>query len=568
MLLRVDDVGLQRRVDFVEVDRGRDAPKEQNSLTHSAPEGVRMRSPARSSAVTSRARSNPGVSLRFRTANERELASGSAFGEPPESRAAAARARRPQGRPARRRKQHVMEAAGGSDQAREATAERQNLAALWQRLVRLGSANEDLSERQHAALLATLRLGLESHAGEQAIQKQFSEIADRYRQLSRAGRLHMLQTLAAFDVDAREITVLAADYAGGAPSPERADVRRRLRKAIEGPRTTLLRCFNTVPDGVKFLVDMRADLLEETGDPRLAELEGDLKALLISWFDYGFLKLQRITWDAPASLLERLARYEAVHEMRGWADLKNRLDSDRRCYAFFHPAMPQEPLIFIEAALMNELPAAVAPLLDSAAPVGNPSEASVAVFYSISNCQRGLDGISFGNAMIKRVVGEVTNAFPNIRRFGTLSPLPGFRSWLERAHAGSSDPESGLLSALSNRRWHRDGALSVALREPLLRLCAHYLLEEKRSRHRALDPVADFHLSNGASIERINWLGDTSRRGIQESAGMMVNYLYRLDRIEANQSAYRSGHIEASAAVAHLRTLPNNGARQRPRPAQ
>lgn len=471
-----------------------------------------------------------------------------------------------QGRSLRRRKHEFMEAAGGPDQDREATAERPSLAALWQRLVRLGSANEDLSERQQAALLATLRMGLESHAGEQAIQKQFSQIADRYRQLSRAGRLNMLQTLASFDVDAHEINFLAADYASRPPSPDRVDIRRRLRKAIEGPRTTLLHCFNTVPDGVKFLVDMRSDLLDETADPRLAELEGDLKALLISWFDYGFLKLQRITWDAPASLLERLALYEAVHEMRGWADLKNRLDSDRRCYAFFHPAMPQEPLIFIEVALTNELPAAVAPLLDSAAPVGNPSEATAAVFYSISNCQRGLDGISFGNAMIKRVVGELTNAFPNIKRFGTLSPLPGFRTWLDRAHAGSPDPESGLLSALNNRRWYRDGELSLALREPLLRLCAHYLLEEKRSRNRALDPVADFHLSNGASIERINWMGDVSRRGIQESAGMMVNYLYRLERIEANQSAYRAGHIEASAAVAHLRAAPTNGARNRTRP--
>jgi malonyl-CoA decarboxylase len=470
-----------------------------------------------------------------------------------------------QGRPRRRRKPLAMNSANRPDHDRETGPERPGLAALWQRLVRVGSGNEDLSERQEAALRAALRSGLESYAGEQATGQQFSALAERYRKLSRAGRLKMLQTLASFDVDGDEINALAADYASRSASQERAEIRRRLRKALEGPRTALLRCFNAAPDGVKFLVDMRADLLAEDGDAGLAELEGDLKALLVSWFDYGFLKLQRITWDAPASLLERLASYEAVHEMRGWADIKNRLDSDRRCYAFFHPAMPEEPLIFIEVALTDDLPAAVGPLLDSAAPVGNPSEASVAVFYSISSCQRGLDGISFGNAIIKRVVAEIAGAFPNIKRFCTLSPLPGFRIWLDGTRAGSADAESRLLAALNSRRWHRDGELAAALHEPLLRLCAHYLLEEKRSKNRALDPVADFHLSNGASIERINWMGDTSRRGLQESVGMMVNYRYRLDRIEINQSAYRSGHIEASSAVAHLRMPPNSAVRSRQR---
>jgi malonyl-CoA decarboxylase len=443
----------------------------------------------------------------------------------------------------------------GDRATRDETATgRQGLAALWQRLVRTDAGNEEIAERELLALRATLRASLESHVGEQATYKQFSAVAERYRKLSRAGRIKVLQILASFDVDAEHVAALAAEFAAQPPSRERAETRRRLRNALESQRTALLRCFNAIPDGVKFLVDMRADLIDVIDDPLLADLEGDLKALLVSWFDYGFLRLERITWDAPASLLERLASYEAVHEMRGWADLKNRLDSDRRCYAFFHPAMPREPLIFIEVALTTALPAAVAPLLDSSAPVGDPSEASVAVFYSISNCQRGLDGLSFGNALIKRVAAEIAGGLPNIKRFGTLSPIPGFRAWLGGAYAGSADAESLLLSALSQRRWHRDAELVTALREPLLRLCAHYLLEERRSKNRARDPVADFHLRNGASIERINWMGDASRRGLGESAGMMVNYLYRLDRIEPNQVAYRGGQIEASSAVVHLRT--------------
>jgi malonyl-CoA decarboxylase len=445
----------------------------------------------------------------------------------------------------------------------ETTTGRPGLAALWQRLVRSDAGTEEFSERERAALRTMLRASLEAHPGEQAIQKQFSAIAKRYRKLAQSGRMKVLQTLASFDVDVDKVTGLAAALAGQLPSRERTEARRRLRRALETDRPTLLRWFNAVPDGVKFLVDMRADLIPETGDPLLADLEDDLKTLLASWFDYGFLKLERITWDAPASLLERLASYEAVHEMRGWADLKNRLDSDRRCYAFFHPAMPREPLIFIEVALMNTLPAAVAPLLDSAAPVGDPSEASVAVFYSISNCQRGLDGLSFGNALIKRVAAEIAAALPSIKRFGTLSPIPGFRNWLNGAYANSTGAESLLLTALNGRRWHRDAELTTALCEPLLRLCSHYLLEERRPNNRALDPVADFHLSNGASIERLNWMGDVSRRGLIESAGMMVNYLYRLDRIETNQSAYRSGNIEAASAVAQLRSTPNPAFRYR-----
>jgi malonyl-CoA decarboxylase len=317
----------------------------------------------------------------------------------------------------------------------------------------------------------------------------------------------------------------------------------------------VLRAFNSLPSGVKFLVEMRADLLEIVrAEPQLGALEGDLKDLLASWFDIGFLEMRRITWDAPAALLEKLGRYEAVHEVRGWSDLKNRLDVDRRCFAFLHPAMPDEPLIFVEVALTTEMTSEMASLLDQNAPVGDPELATHAIFYSISNCQRGLDGISFGNALIKRVVQELAREFRNLRTFVTLSPMPRFRAWLEaQGDAAGGVP---LKAMFVNRAWSRDAGAAATLRAPLMELAAHYLLEAKRAA-RAFDPVAHFHLSNGARLERINWLADTSARGMREAAGMMVNYLYRLDQIDENQSAYaRDGHIAASPAVSALLAAP------------
>jgi malonyl-CoA decarboxylase len=285
-------------------------------------------------------------------------------------------------------------------------------------------------------------------------------------------------------------------------------------------------------------------------DPVLQPLEADLKDLLASWFDLGFLEMRRISWDTPASLLEKLGRYEAVHEVRGWSDLKNRLDVDRRCFAFFHPAMPDEPLIFVEVALTGDMSGEMASLLDQRAPVTDPALATNAIFYSISNCQRGLDGISFGNALIKRVVQELAREFRHLRSFATLSPMPGFRSWLETQGGAATDVP--LKAMFVNRGWARDPESAAALKAPLLQLAAHYLIEGKRGK-RALDPVAHFHLSNGARLERINWLADTSAKGIRESAGMMVNYLYRLDQIDDNQVAYtQDGRVVANPHVSAL----------------
>jgi malonyl-CoA decarboxylase len=334
-----------------------------------------------------------------------------------------------------------------------------------------------------------------------------------------------------------------------------------------------LRQFNALPEGVKFLVDRRAELVAERDDPALSGLAEDLRELLANWFDIGFLELKRITWDSPAALLEKLMAYEAVHEIRGWTDLKNRVEADRRCFAFFHPRMPDEPLIFVEVALVKGIAGDVRALLDEAAPVSDADAADTAIFYSISNCQKGLVGISFGDFLIKRVVDALTAELPRLKTFATLSPVPGFRAWLKGsaakggglllpaeakflapfAEATVVTPEDTLVHLIETPGWEREAGVAAAVKAPLLRLCARYLVNEQGRPGRALDPVAHFHLMNGARIEQLNWLGDTSERGLQQSAGMMVNYRYRLADIEANHEAYRGeGKVAAAAAVQSL----------------
>ncbi|HYZ42436.1 MAG TPA: malonyl-CoA decarboxylase family protein, partial [Stellaceae bacterium] len=303
----------------------------------------------------------------------------------------------------------------------------------------------------------------------------------------------------------------------------------------------------------------------------LTPLDTDLRHLLASWFNRGFLELRRIDWQTPAAVLEKLIAYEAVHEIQGWTDLKNRLEADRRCFAFFHPRMPDEPLIFVEVALVSGMAGNVHALLDETAPIGDPHTADSAIFYSISNCQRGLGGISFGDFLIKRVVDALAIELPRLKIFATLSPVTGFRSWLERqlrsgsedlllpaerialAAFGNEGSENNLVALLNQQTWHKDQHVEAVLHEPLMRLCARYLLRERAPSGRALDPVAHFHLTNGARIDRLNWLGDVSTKGLQQSAGIMVNYLYRLGEIEANHEAYRGGgRIAASSAVRNL----------------
>jgi malonyl-CoA decarboxylase len=354
-------------------------------------------------------------------------------------------------------------------------------------------------------------------------------------------------------------------YMTAAGSAERARAEGRLSASLESPRLRILRQFNLLPHGVHALVDLRADLLR-LGVDACPGLDQDLLRLFVNWFDAGFLELQRVGWESPASLLEKLIRYEAVHEIKSWSDLRNRLDSDRRCYAFFHGRMPSEPLIFVEVALVQGMADNVQRLLNPSAPQEDSRRADAAIFYSISNTQEGLRGIGFGNFLIKQVVDDLAAQFPRLSIFSTLSPIPGFRRWLDRLtreqlDAFLPDDEREPLNALVEggdwrvklaNGWMQDAAVQAHLKPALLRLCAVYLHAEKRD-GKPVDPVARFHLGNGARIERLNWLGDTSPKGMTESAGLMVNYQYRLEDIEENHEAFASGGpIAASSSVRKL----------------
>src|SRR5271163_3703280 len=275
---------------------------------------------------------------------------------------------------------------------------------------------------------------LDGRGGEVTARARAADLGRTYLSLDANGRERFLRLLAGeFDVDRGEIDRCCAVLAKAGGTAERVAAERDLRNALEPPRITLLRQFNALPEGVKFLVDRRAELLDlGQHDPILHGLEEDLKRLLANWFDIGFLELKRITWESPAALLEKLMAYEAVHEIRSWTDLKNRLEADRRCFAFFHPRMPDEPLIFVEVALVKGMAGNIHALLDESAPLGDANAADTAIFYSISNCQRGLNGISFGDFLIKRVVDALAAELPRLKVFATLSPVPGFRAWLAK----------------------------------------------------------------------------------------------------------------------------------------
>lgn len=414
---------------------------------------------------------------------------------------------------------------------------------------------------------------LAARGGEVAARSAAAEIGRYYQMLNDTGRQRFLNILAAhYDVDHASVRELAEKIVN-ASGDELATAEEAMRERLESPRLRLMKRFNSIEGGVKFLVDLRADMLRlSRTDAQLAPLGREMRTLLASWFDAGFLELRTIDWNAPAGLLEKLISYEAVHAIRSWSDLKNRLDSDRRCFAFFHPAMPDEPLIFVEVALVNGMAGNVQKLLDETSPSDDAAGTDTAIFYSISNAQSGLAGVSFGEFLIKRVVGELQLEFPNLKTFATLSPIPGFAAWLAGACAtgevnqllpvtetlqmtaltGTNSADSALQAMLSDRLWPVDPRKVMALRAPLTRLCAHYLYRERSAAGRASDPVAHFHLSNGARVERLNWLGDHSERGLSQSHGMMVNYLYRLGDVEKNYERYMTGHVIASPAIREL----------------
>lgn len=371
-----------------------------------------------------------------------------------------------------------------------------------------------------------------------------------------------------FVADAQTTQRAQAQFASAVGTPDEAVAEVRYRRATVSPRRRLLQRFSAFTKGIRFLVDLRADMLPHLkSDKRLQALDVEMEYMFSTWFDVGFLELRRISWDSPASLIEKLIRYEAVHDIKGWADVKNRLDSDRRCYAFFHPRLPDDPLIFVEVALIDKLSESITPLLDESADATDLNKATTAIFYSISNTQVGLRGVSFGDSLIKRVVETLKEEFPRLKVFATLSPIPGFRGWLAKnAQAMLDKLDEKTRTALGRAVGFEpplashflavaDSVLTLNDRSPvrqmLLRCAAEYLGHSLVG-GKPIDSVARFHLGNGARVERLNWAGDPSAKGLKQSYGLMVNYLYDLKRLDKHRAQLAQGQIAASREVEDL----------------
>lgn len=384
------------------------------------------------------------------------------------------------------------------------------------------------------------------HRGEASGLALAQEITAAYRELPEAAQLEFFKRLAAdFDIDKQALLTAAKEYT------EKPDYQQvlDLAHAVEAPRQKLFRRINTALDGTRTLVAMRGDLLRVLrANPELKAVDADLKHLFISWFNKGFLELRSIDWSSPAMVLEKLIAYEAVHEINGWDDLRGRLREDRRCFAFFHPAMGNDPLVFVEVALTGAIPEAIAPLLARGRETIAADQVNTVVFYSISNCHPGLAGISFGNFLIKGVVEHLNKEMDDLKTFVTLSPVPGFRRWLATA-----DLEGLVDEELFDKVRQPVGqVVETVVQAALVKLCAHYLLNVK-SGELAKDPVARFHLGNGARLHGLHWGADTTANGRKQSGSIMVNYLYDLRKIEINHEEYfNEGVISASRSVKRL----------------
>ena len=394
-----------------------------------------------------------------------------------------------------------------------------------------------------------------SERGEVSGSRLAAEALDSYQALDdRARRAFFESLIREFSPDPEEVGQ-AGDAYRTDPSAENL---ANLQKVVEPPRQELFRRLNLAPDGTRILVAMRSQVLQESDRAeRLKPIAADLAHLFTSWFNRGFLVLRRIDWRTSAVILEKLIQYEAVHQIQGWHDLRRRLETDRRCYAFFHPALPDEPIIFIEVALTRGLSDKVQALLDPDSAVLDAGAAEWAIFYSITNCQEGLRGVPFGSFLIKRVVEDLSKDFPRIKKFATLSPIPGFRKWLaEKGPVLQSNrklaPFAAAAATLDNPQWMEHGAVRGDMQRNLLSLAAYYLLYAKQNRE-PLDAVARFHLKNGARLESINWLGDTSATGLQRSAGLTANYVYKLPDVERNHELYvRENKVRASREIETL----------------
>jgi malonyl-CoA decarboxylase len=414
------------------------------------------------------------------------------------------------------------------------------------------------AQEQYAGLVELCE-ALLSGRGEASGVALAREILAHYADLTIGPRIAFFETLArTFGPDNAKIEAAITAWRKS-PTDETAS---ELHHASEPRRLELLRRLNLAPGGTAALVRMREQLLDAM-DHRddLSAIDGDFVHLFTSWFNRGFLVLRRIDWSTPAIVLEKIIRYEAVHEIKDWDDLRRRIDPpDRRCYAFFHPALIDEPLIFVEVALLREIPAAIAPILSNKRDKVDPERATTAVFYSITNCQRGLAGVSFGHFLIKQVVEELSRELGRVSTFVTLSPAPNFAAWLRRERTNTAsiaidEEDRETFTALDRSEWWRDSATVEKVREPMLRAAAWYYVRGRNRRGLPLDSVARFHLGNGARLERLDWLGDTSERALQQSFGLMVNYLYDLDYIEKNHEAYAQQRaVVASNAVTRLVT--------------
>lgn len=453
--------------------------------------------------------------------------------------------------------------AGSAASAQAERPTRERLAAS------LRHKDEAMSPRMLRRVLAELKGMIDPQISEVEGGRRAKVLIERYAGATVERRRDMWLLMSEmFVADPAKVKSAQAKFAAAVGTPDEAAAEVQYRRATVSPRRRLLQRFSVLPEGIRFLVDLRAEMQPYLKkDKRLQALDVEMEYMFSTWFDVGFLELRRISWDSPASLVEKLIKYEAVHDIRSWADVKNRLDSDRRCYGFFHPRLLDEPLIFVEVALLGEIPGSIAPLLDETAAAADLTKATTAVFYSISNTQTGLRGVSFGDSLIKRVVETLCAEFPKLKTFVTLSPIPGFRAWLVR-HADAvlealERPQRlALARALGTETLTAEALLAVAdnareleaqapLAHWLQHGAAHYLGHELLEGKPA-DPVARFHLGNGARVERINWAGDPSPKGWKQSYGMMVNYLYDLKRLDKHRSQLAQGKIPISAEVAKL----------------
>ena len=407
------------------------------------------------------------------------------------------------------------------------------------------------SARETAGLLE-LCDALLSGRGEASGAAIGKEILDHYARLEPAAKLAFFEALARdYGPDRAQIDKAIEAFRASPGEVAATDLHFR----AEPRQQELFRRLNRAPGATALLVRMREELLDFRKDnPALETVDRCLSHLFASWFNRGFLVLRRIDWSTPANILEKIIRYEAVHEIRDWDDLRRRIDpADRRCYAFFHPALVDEPLIFVEVALTDKPPAAIGPLLSETRVVSRPDMARTAVFYSISNCQQGLASISFGNFLIKQVVEELRRDLPRLETFVTLSPAPGFMKWAKSKISDFSVEDRAAVAELADPAWAASPEKVESLRKSVEALAADYFLQARGANGRPVDPVARFHLGNGARLERINFLGDRSLKALRDAGGLMVNYLYQLDEIEKNHEAYANQRVvAASSAVRRL----------------